>query len=315
MGAVAEAVGVVSFLAHPYADKFPMLGEGELSDLAESIRANGLRNPVVITVDGLILDGRNRAAACERIGIEPETVTYEGDDLAEYVIDCNVTRRNMTTGARAMATALVLAADGRRENGRWRRGSVDNGPGSDSAWAKAVQRAGVILDYAPDAADDVIGERVELRVAFDRADAIRRSAEADKVRERELRKRERDEAKEEAERNARIVADLTAADQDGYLTLINAGQMSPPAAWAAYQEDTRKERRREEELDRGRRDTCTRIAECVRYLDGGPDAGDIFLSEFYPHEQRFLAEGMWLTRERVSAAIGFLTTIEKGLRQ
>ncbi|KXF51060.1 hypothetical protein AXA44_15440 [Rhodococcus sp. SC4] len=33
---------------------------------------------------------------------------YDGDDFADYVIDCNVTRRNMSTGARAMATALVL---------------------------------------------------------------------------------------------------------------------------------------------------------------------------------------------------------------
>ena len=47
---------------HPYADKFPMLPEPELAELAESIRANGLRNPIVLTPDGLILDGRNRAA-------------------------------------------------------------------------------------------------------------------------------------------------------------------------------------------------------------------------------------------------------------
>ena len=54
---------------HPYADKFPMLPEPELAELAESIRANGLRNPIVLTPDGLILDGRNRAAACERVGV------------------------------------------------------------------------------------------------------------------------------------------------------------------------------------------------------------------------------------------------------
>lgn len=126
--------------AHPYADKFPMLPEPELAELAESIRANGLRNPVVVTTDGLILDGRNRAAACERVGVEPETVVYDGDDLAEYVIDCNVTRRNMSTGARAMSTALVLAADGRREGGQWKRGSLDIGDSSDSAsgWLRAT---------------------------------------------------------------------------------------------------------------------------------------------------------------------------------
>lgn len=68
---------------HPYADKFPMLPENELVELTESIRANGLRQPVVVTSDGLILDGRNRATACARAGVQLATVVYEGDDLAE----------------------------------------------------------------------------------------------------------------------------------------------------------------------------------------------------------------------------------------
>ena len=110
---------------HPYAEKFPMLGEAELAELAESIAENGLRNPIVLTPDGLILDGRNRSAACERAGVSPTTIVYEGDDLAEYVIDCNSSRRHMSTGARAMATALVLSEDGRRGEGRWRRGTVN----------------------------------------------------------------------------------------------------------------------------------------------------------------------------------------------
>ena len=104
--------------AHPYADRFPLLCDAELVELVESIKANGLRNPIVLDTDGRILDGRNRARACEIAGVEPEYVTYEGDDLAEYVIDTNASRRHMTTGARAMATALVLADDGRRVNGR-----------------------------------------------------------------------------------------------------------------------------------------------------------------------------------------------------
>ena len=67
---------------HPYADKFPMLSDAELGELAESIAENGLRSPIVLTPDGLILDGRNRAAACERAGVAPATIVYEGDDLA-----------------------------------------------------------------------------------------------------------------------------------------------------------------------------------------------------------------------------------------
>ena len=36
---------------HPYADKFPMLPESELEELAESIKQNGQRQPIVLTDD------------------------------------------------------------------------------------------------------------------------------------------------------------------------------------------------------------------------------------------------------------------------
>ncbi len=167
---------------------------------------------------------------------------YDGDDLAEYVIDCNVTRRNMSTGARAMSTALVLVADGRRENGRWRRGSVDIGESPNiSTWQDALKRCGVILDFKPDLADAVINGSVALDAAFQQAKAIKDSAERDKIMARERAKRERDEAAAEAERNARIVADLTLAGSK-YVPLIESGTLTPKAAWSAHREDTRKER-------------------------------------------------------------------------
>ena len=75
-------------------------------------------------------------------------------------------------------------------------------------------------------------------------------------------------------------------------------------------ERVREERRQAEEIERGQRDTCTRIAECVRFLDGGAEYAQIFLRDFYPHEERHLADGMRLTRERVQSAIEFLTTVE-----
>lgn len=296
---------------HPYADKFPMLGEADLADLAESIRTNGLRQPVVVTDEGLILDGRNRAAACERIGVEPETVLYEGDDLAEYVIDCNVTRRNMSTGARAMATALVLAEDGRRENGRWQYGAIDSNDLGNSM-AEYVRRAGIVLDFTPDAAQQVVDGDIALDAAFKQADQIRRSAEADKVRERELKKRRREEAKAEAERNAQIVADLTEAEQTSYLRLIESEQMTPAAAWAAYQEDTRKEREAQREQDEGRRRSCQHIAEALRFLNGA-DAAASFAADALPHQDRFLAEPMRITPDRLEQAEAFLAVLKKEL--
>ena len=49
-----------------------------------------------------------------------------------------------------MSTALVLADAGRREGGRWKRGSVSQD--SDlprDMWRVAMAQAGTILDHAP----------------------------------------------------------------------------------------------------------------------------------------------------------------------
>ena len=54
--------------AHPAADCFPLMNDAELEALAADISTNGCRVPVSIC-DDLILDGRNRALACERAGV------------------------------------------------------------------------------------------------------------------------------------------------------------------------------------------------------------------------------------------------------
>jgi hypothetical protein len=229
-----------------------MLSDDELDQLAESIREVGLLHPVVVDGAGLVVDGRNRLAACERAGVAPVTELYGGDDVAGYVIASNVTRRNMSTGARAMATALVLEADGRRKKndngeGYWARGSVlivNINNKDDNAFAQALKRCGIILDWTPDAAGEVVRGDVALDAAYKAADELRTSEDREKIRAKEQAKREKTEAKELAERNAKIIADLTVAEQTKYLTLIEEG-MEPQSAWAAYYQDTKKAREKE----------------------------------------------------------------------
>jgi NAD-dependent deacetylase len=58
----------------PAADLFPMLPDDELQQLAEDIKAHGLREPIVVAViDGeeMLVAGRNRLAACKIAGVEP----------------------------------------------------------------------------------------------------------------------------------------------------------------------------------------------------------------------------------------------------
>jgi ParB-like chromosome segregation protein Spo0J len=91
---------------HPLADIFPPLDEDGLRALAEDIRANGLREPIVL-YEGAILDGRCRYRACEIAGVVADTVDYAGTDPVAFVVSKNLRRRHLTESQRAMVAALL----------------------------------------------------------------------------------------------------------------------------------------------------------------------------------------------------------------
>jgi hypothetical protein len=207
---------------HPLAERFPLMPEDELREMAASISEIGQMVPCTMNPDGLGLDGRNRAAACALAGVEPAFLVYDGDPVA-FIVQVNAQRRHLSTGQRAMATALGLVhANKRHASGRFARGSVpaDNGGSSASAWAKAVQEAGVVLDIVEalddDALDALADDVLQGRVALDAAH--RTALEARKQRDRiealggELRALleggviDLAEAERRADREARIVS-------------------------------------------------------------------------------------------------------------
>ena len=66
---------------HPAADLFPMMSDAELDELGKDIAANGLTSPIVRYGDldnPMVLDGRNRLAALQRIGGDPEAAIRAG---------------------------------------------------------------------------------------------------------------------------------------------------------------------------------------------------------------------------------------------
>lgn len=90
---------------HPLANIFPLIEGAEFDELCASIKANGLRDAIVVS-DGMVLDGRNRQRACEVVGVD---CIYQplpaDDDPLEYVVDKNIRRRHLTTGQKAYALA------------------------------------------------------------------------------------------------------------------------------------------------------------------------------------------------------------------
>ena len=82
---------------HPVANLFPMFSEVELQTLADDIKANGLHHPIV-RQNGLLLDGRNRLAACELAGIKPAFTDYGGESPVAFIIGANLQRRHLSIG-------------------------------------------------------------------------------------------------------------------------------------------------------------------------------------------------------------------------
>lgn len=95
---------------HQYASLFPMMSQAEIQDLADDIQANGLKQPIVTDVNGKILDGRNRHAACVIAEIKPvyEPLVGSDEELLAYVVSSNLKRRHLTTSQRAMVAEKLL---------------------------------------------------------------------------------------------------------------------------------------------------------------------------------------------------------------
>ena len=96
---------------HPYASRWPMRSADELEDMAESIRSRRQRFPIVLTPEGVLVDGRNRLAACTLADVAPwfemdPTLTSE-EEIGAFIWDANGDRRDMSKGQKAMMAALL----------------------------------------------------------------------------------------------------------------------------------------------------------------------------------------------------------------
>ncbi len=109
-----EPVSAGEMQFHGMANVFPMMPETskEFKALVDDMKEHGQREPILLSRDGRILDGRNRYRACRKLGTEPAVRTYDGDEspsvLMELVLSLNIHRRHLTPKERAEA---VLEAE------------------------------------------------------------------------------------------------------------------------------------------------------------------------------------------------------------
>ncbi len=158
-------MSTADFAPHPIANLFPMIGKAEMEELAGDIRENGLLEPIVLH-EAMILDGRNRYAACEKAGIAPRFVEWkgEGGSPLRFVLSHNLHRRHLTTSQRAAIAAEVLPMFEEEAQARMLAGKSDpslkRGQGTGKATKEAadtmnvgratVERAKRLRENAPE---------------------------------------------------------------------------------------------------------------------------------------------------------------------
>ncbi len=204
---------------HPASSIFPLLDGDDLDDLVEDIRENGLRVPILVDVQGRIIDGRNRQVACLMAGVEPRYETCDLTDdaeIARLVWSLNEKRRHLTAGQRT-AAALKLeevverfateAKKRQSEAGKqYGRGKTNSFAPSDTKLsespskrktsakiasvagtsARSVERAKAVKERAPDLFERIEAGELTPNAAYnqlrqrDRADELAAKAEAAK---------------------------------------------------------------------------------------------------------------------------------------
>jgi N6-adenosine-specific RNA methylase IME4 len=136
---------------HPLANLFPLIDGAEFAALVASIRANGLRDPIVVH-DGMIIDGRNRQRACEAAEVDCVYQPLASDaDPLQFVLDKNLHRRHLNESQRAyVAAKLANLKDGQTKAGAQICAATSQEDAAERLHVsrRSVQHAAVVRDKA-----------------------------------------------------------------------------------------------------------------------------------------------------------------------
>lgn len=144
---------------HPLAELFPLMSDAEIRDMAEDIKANGQQHLIVL-YEGKILDGRNRARACNIAKVEPKYTTFKGSNPLAFVLSRNLHRRHLTTSQRGIVAAKIATM---RQGERTDKEPSAKSPKVDQESAakalgvsvKTVGRAKQVIEQSPKKAEQV----------------------------------------------------------------------------------------------------------------------------------------------------------------
>lgn len=164
---------------HPACVAVPGISQDDYASLLKSISEDGLGHDIVLTQDGLLVDGRNRLVACYDASVEPRFRKSSTDPWVIAYTE-NIARRHLEVGQKAAFAHARLEHE--REEARKRQGArtdiretfpeCSEGRSRDKAGAavgisgKSVEKYDFILDVAPDIASQVGAGIISLEAGY-----------------------------------------------------------------------------------------------------------------------------------------------------
>jgi N6-adenosine-specific RNA methylase IME4 len=143
---------------HEVASLFPLMEGTEYQSLIESVKSNGLREPILLYEDK-ILDGRNRHRACIDAKVKPHFEQWAGDDPWECVWDMNAERRHLPEGQKV---CIYLVKESKRQEwheARRKRQEEANRARSEAAQERPRADDGTLLPSSDLSRDKSLDEK------------------------------------------------------------------------------------------------------------------------------------------------------------
>jgi len=142
---------------HEAASVFPLMPDDDLQKLADDVKANGLKNAIIL-LDNKVLDGRNRLLACKLAGVRPHLESRNAEKLGSpvsWVLSQNLHRRQLTATQRAFvaveAEKLFAVEAKERQKTLNNAGGKNATSGTGKARDKAANACDVSARYVQDA--------------------------------------------------------------------------------------------------------------------------------------------------------------------
>lgn len=117
-----------------FADRLPEPPEKEFSAFVESVRSNGVIVPLLVTTDGLLLDGHRRLRAAREVGLAEVPIRVVDVDGAEgwqkaVALLSNLHRRHLSAAQRADLGSSLLRVERKEAKERKHAGQKSGGRG------------------------------------------------------------------------------------------------------------------------------------------------------------------------------------------